>query len=80
MTQMVNNFCNAITTRYKDKYLQLPTKDEMREYMNVMEQSRGIPQCIGAIDGKHFGITNGAKQNLKYNSTKKVPSFVRPNR
>ena len=72
LTRTVDEFCEAIIARYKDEYIRLPTKEEMQECMEYLEQERGIPQCIGAIDGKHFAITNGRKQHVKYYSPKKV--------
>ena len=72
ITRMVDAFCTAVIDRYYEDCVKLPTYGEMKVCMEFMEQHRAIPMCIGALDGTHFPITNGAKLGIKYKSPKKV--------
>jgi hypothetical protein len=46
-----------IVRRYRREVIKLPDAEECNEIANAIESERGLPGCVGALDGKHFQIT-----------------------
>lgn len=61
-----DKFCAAVVTLYFKRVVQLPTAEEIVVLCEHMYRERGLPQCWGAIDGKHWLHTRGGAEFACY--------------
>lgn len=60
--QCTDKFCAAVVTAYFKEVIRLPTAAETNALCQKMFTERGLPQCWGAIDGKHWLHTQGGAE------------------
>ncbi|XP_059472107.1 uncharacterized protein LOC132194686 [Neocloeon triangulifer] len=51
--QIVAETCAAITSALMPQYIKAPTKEEYKVIAKEFEDRWNLPNCIGAVDGKH---------------------------
>ncbi|XP_068234185.1 uncharacterized protein [Palaemon carinicauda] len=74
---IVPETCRAIISVYGDGELKLPqTAEQWEQVAQQYEERLNLPQCIGAIDGKHICLPNPALGGSYYYNYKKFYSIV----
>jgi len=56
--------------------IKLPSPAECEAITQAMLRARGMPGCIGAMDGKHFEVTAGASDNISFQCYKGFRSIT----
>ncbi|XP_054632765.1 uncharacterized protein LOC129181507 [Dunckerocampus dactyliophorus] len=62
----VREFCLAVCTLLVPQEIRFPDVDKLQEMAAGIEQSWGLPQCIGAIDGAHIPIIAPHEKHRDY--------------
>lgn len=68
---IVTDTSKVIWDVLKDKYMQVPKREQWRSVAQWFETFWNLPNCIGAIDGKHVRIekfANSGSSNFNYKS------------
>jgi hypothetical protein len=68
-------FSIAVIQAYPDA-IHLPTATECEEIATNMYAERGMPGCLGGMDGKHFQITAGADDDVSLKNYKGFRSLT----
>ncbi|KAJ8681377.1 hypothetical protein QAD02_017164 [Eretmocerus hayati] len=77
MYKLIPEVCNAIHLGLKDHYLKFPsTNEEWLEISNGFLYIFDFPNCIGALDGKHFRIKRPPHSGSWFWNFKKFYSIV----
>ncbi|KAH9422239.1 hypothetical protein DERP_002536 [Dermatophagoides pteronyssinus] len=63
---IVARVCQAICDTFMEKYLSFPTVEEFKQIANRFWTTWNIPNCLGAIDGKHIRIKNSDNKHGIY--------------
>jgi hypothetical protein len=50
---------SAVNTLYRAEVIRMPESDEISDMCAWFEAERGMPMCMGGLDGKHFATTAG---------------------
>ena len=61
--------CNALWDTMKNEVFPEPTKERWREISDSFRKCSHVPNCLGAIDGKHIRVTkfpHSVSMNLSY--------------
>jgi hypothetical protein len=66
VAQCVDQFCSAICEEYREEVIKLPDAEQCKLYMKEFWDLRGIPGCVGAMDGKHWLTCMGAHDSLAF--------------
>ena len=64
--QVVHSTCEAIYHALKGTNLTEPSEDNLRVVANNFETYWQFPNCVGAIDGKHFKIPKPGNSGSHY--------------
>lgn len=59
VNHLLDHFTVACVTELYREQVRLPTLDELEISTAKILAERGLPGCIGAVDGKHFFATGG---------------------
>ncbi|XP_061919297.1 uncharacterized protein LOC133660681 [Entelurus aequoreus] len=62
----VREFCSAACALLLPQQIRFPNADELREMAAGVEQSWGLPRCIGAIDAAHIPIIAPTERHGDY--------------
>ncbi|CAK1589075.1 unnamed protein product [Parnassius mnemosyne] len=76
VTEIVHSTCRSIVKRFKKDVILEPTEEMWRKIAEDFENLRGFPNCIGALDGKHFVIEAPANSGSIYFNYKHTFSIV----
>ena len=64
INKIVREVCNAIVLTYNEQYLECPnTSEEWEMVAHGFWTRRNMPNCCGAIDGKHIAIKKKKRVN-----------------
>ena len=67
---ILDQFCSAVQMEMHHA-IKLPSPAECEAIAQAMLRARGMPGCIGAMDGKHFEVTAGASDNISFQCYKR---------
>lgn len=68
--------CNVIWSELSSIYLAVPHKAEWLKISRTYEAKCGLPNCLGAIDGKHISVVCPARSGSMYFNYKRRYSIV----
>lgn len=74
--KVIYETCDAIWDELHAVYLSLPNSRELRGIANKFYVKTGMPNCLGAIDGKQIHITNPKDNGSMYYNYKKTFSMI----
>lgn len=60
VSNIISETCEAIWTNLKDNILKVPTEENWNKISQGFFQNWNMPNCVGALDGKHVIIQVGA--------------------
>ena len=66
---VLDQFVDAVILKFPDA-IRLPDAKECECIAQALYNNRGMPGCIGAIDGKHFAIHAGKNDDSSYKNYK----------
>lgn len=75
-TGIVHEVCESIYNRLAPLYLRSPTLDDWKAAAADFEQDWHLPNCIGALDGKHVALQKPADTGTLYYNYKGFCSVV----
>ena len=73
---IVKEVCKAILKVLLRQYISFPSGDELNDIVEGFENSWGVPQCVGAIDGSHIPILGPKEQHTDYYNRKGWYSII----
>ena len=73
---MIPEVCCVIQDILLPIYVAFPTKEEWLKIANNYWLKWQFPNCIGALDGKHFRVNCPPKSGTMFHNYKKFYSFV----
>ena len=77
MYRMVPEVCNAICMVLKRKYLSFPNDtDEWKAIAENFKRLWHMPNCLGAVDGKHMRVKANPNLGSKFFNYRKFFSLV----
>lgn len=77
MYKLVPEVCQIIYTSLKEQYLQFPhNSDEWISIINNFNAEYNWPNCLGALDGKHFKVKSPSHSGSMFYNYKKFYSVV----
>uniref|UniRef100_A0A0K8VK72 DDE Tnp4 domain-containing protein n=1 Tax=Bactrocera latifrons TaxID=174628 RepID=A0A0K8VK72_BACLA len=74
--KIIYETCDTIWEELHDAYLSTPNSHELRDIANKFCVNTGMPNCLGAIDGKHIRIKSPRNSGSLYYNYKKTFSIV----
>ncbi|XP_024082199.1 protein ALP1-like [Cimex lectularius] len=74
--QIVNSTCRTIVTELMNEVMPQPTEESWKAVARDFEALWNFPNCIGALDGKHFTIEAPANSGSLYFNYKHTHSIV----
>lgn len=74
--EVVKEVCLVLIKVLEPKYLSLPTEEDWRRYANGYWRRWNIPNCLGAVDGKHIRLRCPPNSGSLYFNYKKFYSIV----
>ncbi|XP_036342327.1 protein ALP1-like [Rhagoletis pomonella] len=74
--QVIYETCDAIWNELHDVYLSTPNRSEQVLIAEKFFVKTGMPNCLGAIDGKHINIVRPSNSGSLYYNYKKTYSIV----
>ncbi len=74
--RIVQNTCAAIVKVLLKQYISFPTGDRLNTVVEGFEQTWGLPQCAGSIDGSHIPIAATTANHTDYYNRKGWYSVV----
>lgn len=76
MYKIIPEVCQAIYDSLKNIYLVFPSNDEWIDIVDNFYDRFSFPNCLGALDGKHFRIKSPAHSGSLFFNYKKFYSIV----
>lgn len=73
---IVRETCEAIKNALSPKYLKVPSKEEWKNISKRFWEQWNVPNCLGAIDGKHIAIQAPSNAGSVWYNYKKFHSMV----
>ena len=73
---IVYEVCDALYKRLAPQYLPSPTKEDWERAATDFEELWQLPNCIGAIDGKHVALEKPSGSGTVYHNYKGFCSIV----
>lgn len=74
--EIIQETCEVIWRLLSPVYVSVPTESQYRDIAKDFFDMWNIPNCVGAIDGKHVAIKCPAKSSSMYYNYKKFFSIV----
>ncbi|XP_028901043.2 uncharacterized protein LOC105219644 [Zeugodacus cucurbitae] len=74
--KIIYETCDAIWNELHVVYISPPNLSELKGIANSFYVKTGLPNCLGAIDGKHIRITSPRNSGCLYNNYNKTFSVV----
>lgn len=60
--QSLDHFCFAVAKHLHGDYIRRPaTADEVQQITQAIREQRGLPACVGGLDGKHWQIRRACR-------------------
>jgi hypothetical protein len=66
VSKMLDHFASGVVAEFREEFIKLPDASSCRLAMSAFMRDRGIPGCIGAIDGKHWVTCMGGDDELAF--------------
>jgi len=73
---IIKDALNAIYEALKDEYLQLPDTCDLEEISQTFKAKSSLPNCVGAMDGKHIRIQCPYNSGSQFYNYKNYHSIV----
>ena len=74
--QIINETCQAIWDALHEEYLPVPDENEYKRIAYFFNELWNLPNCVGAIDGKHVVIQAPSNSGSQFFNYKKTHSIV----
>ncbi len=71
VSNIIHETCGVLVSVLQPIYLPSPTKRSMKNVADGFWQRWNMPNCIGAVDGKHIMIQAPAHSGSEYSKYKK---------
>jgi hypothetical protein len=66
VTHVLDHFAKSVVTEFRDEFIRLPDTARCAQFASEFMNTRGIPGCIGAMDGKHWVTCMGSDDELAF--------------
>lgn len=73
---IIKETCDALWDKLQPLVLSAPSEDELEEVASVFGRRWSLPNCVGAIDGKHITIQAPSNSGSSYFNYKKNFSLI----
>ncbi len=73
--KVLDEFSSAVIEGFPNAS-RLPSVNDCEATAQFMYAERGMPGCIGALDGKHFAVAAGADDNISFRNYKGFRSLT----
>jgi hypothetical protein len=73
--KVLDEFSSAVIQEFPD-VSRLPSANDCEATAQFMYGERGMPGCIGALDGKHFPVASGDDDNISFQNYKGFRSLT----
>ncbi|KYN17753.1 hypothetical protein ALC57_09967, partial [Trachymyrmex cornetzi] len=76
VSKIVQKTCKVIWEKLSPKYLPHPGTEEFLQYAQDFKETWNLPNCIGAVDGKHVTVQSPYNRGSNFFNYKKTFSVV----